>query len=206
MRFRFLLLLRGALGLVALPSEATFFSGKRVLIAGASSGLGEALAHELSGRGAALVLGGRRTARLESVAASCAAAHGGAEPSVLPLDVTAGSEALVEKAAEATAMGGGGVDILCYCAGQGQRTVAAETSVEAHAALMAVNFEGAVSLSRALLPAMLERGSGHLCVVSSVQGFFGQPGRTSYAASKAAMIGYFDGLRAEVAQRGVGVT
>ena len=75
-----------------------------------------------------------------------------------------------------------------------------------HAQIMAANFEGSVALSRALVPAMRARGDGHVAVVSSVQGFFGQPYRSSYAASKAAVHGYFDSLRAEVAADGVRVT
>ena len=71
---------------------------------------------------------------------------------------------------------------------------------------MATNFEGSVALTRALLPQMLERRSGHVVVVSSVQGFFGQPYRSSYAASKAAVFAFFDALRAEVSASGVSVT
>ena len=76
---------------------------------------------------------------------------------------------------------------------------------------MATNFEGPVELTRALLPAMVTRGEGNLVAVSSVQGFFGQPYRSSYAASKAALVGYFDSVRscgawcgAEGGQEGVG--
>ena len=122
------------------------------------------------------------------------------------MDVTQAPEALEEQAREAEALLGGPVEVLCYAAGVGQRTLAAETSAAGHRQLMATNFEGAVALSRAVLPPMLAAGSGQLVVVSSVQGFFGQPGRSSYAASKAATLGYFDALRAEVAPRGVGVS
>ena len=188
------------LGTPSAAAPSTFWQGKRVLLAGASSGLGEALAQALSARGASLVLGARRSDRLAAVAAECTAAE------VLPLDVTAGVEELVAKSAEAAALLGGGVDVLCYAAGVGQRTMAAETSAAAHETVMATNFEGAVALSRALLPQMVERESGHVIVVSSVQGFFGQPARSSYAASKAALVGYFDSVRAEVAKHGVGVT
>lgn len=122
------------------------------------------------------------------------------------MDVCADASSLEASAAEAVQLLGGSIDCLCYAAGVGQRTLATETSADGHRQLMATNFEGAVALSRAVLPPMLSGGSGQLVVVSSVQGFFGQPGRSSYAASKAAMISYFDALRAEVAPRGVGVT
>ena len=177
-----------------------FWRGKRVLLAGASSGLGEALALELSSRGASLVLAARRADRLASVAEQCADAH------VLTMDVCADVATLEAGAAEAAALLGGPVNCLCYAAGVGQRTLATDTPAEGHRQLMATNFEGAVALARAVLPPMLATGAGQLVVVSSVQGFFGQPARSSYAASKAAMVSYFDAVRAEVAPRGVGVT
>ena len=117
---------------LTLPGNApapvsTFWRGKRVLLAGASSGLGEALAQELSKRGAALVIGARREQRLASIAADCAASHGCAEPAVLQLDVTAEADELAAKAAEAAALLGGGIDVLCYTAGCG--TACSSTSV-----------------------------------------------------------------------------
>ena len=197
------LLLSAACGLNFPASNAQppdFWRGKRVLLAGASSGLGEALAIELSSRGASLVLAARRADRLATIAEQCGDAH------VLPMDVCADAATLEAGAAEAAALLGGSVDCLCYAAGVGQRTLATETAAEGHRQLMATNFEGAVALTRAVLPPMLAAGGGQLVVVSSVQGFFGQPARSSYAASKAAMISYFDAVRAEVAPRGVGVT
>jgi len=187
---------------------ANFWPGKRVLLAGASSGLGEALAHELSSRGASLVLAARRADRLQSIADACVrvADEGATQPAILPMDVTDNDDVLGAHAASAAELLGGPVDVLCYAAGVGQRTVASATTADGHKQLMATNFEGAVGLTRAVLPPMLARGTGHLVVISSVQGFFGQPGRSSYAASKAAMNGYFDALRAEVAASGVRVT
>ena len=184
--------------------RASFWTGKTVLLTGASSGLGEALSIELSRRGASLVLAARREDRLASAAAACDPAA--APVAVLPLDVCADAATLEAKAAEATALLGGRVDVLICAAGVGQRTGALDTSDAAHRQIMGANFEGSVALSRALLPPMLERSSGHVCVVSSVQGFFGQPYRSSYAASKAAVFGYFDALRAEVAPSNVKVT
>jgi len=197
-----------AVGIV--DQDPDYWRGKRVLLAGASSGLGEALAMELSMRGAKLVITARRADRLAAIAGKCArtTSYGEASslPSFLAMDVTLDSPTLEAQAAEAAELLGGPVDVLCYAAGVGQRTLVKDTTADAHRQVMATNFEGAVALSRAVLPPMLEQGSGHLVVVSSVQGFFGQPGRSSYAASKAAMNGYFDALRAEVASKGVGVT
>lgn len=188
---------------------ARFWQGKRVLITGASSGLGEALSIELSGRGASLVLAARRQDRLAEVAAACQRrTNDTPQPliTVLPLDVTSDAKVLEVKAAEAEALLGGGIDVLICAAGVGQRTSALETSAAAHKQVMGANFEGAVALSRALCPAMVSRRAGHVCVVSSVQGFFAQPYRSSYAAAKAAAIMYFDALRTELAPSNVKVT
>jgi short-subunit dehydrogenase len=69
-----------------------------------------------------------------------------------------------------------------------------------------VNFFGAVQLTKAVLPSMLDRQEGHIVVVSSLVGKFGTPLRSSYAASKHALHGWFDSLRAEVHDDGIGVT
>ena len=192
---------------------SSFWQGKRVLLTGASSGLGAALACELAARGASsLVLAARRADRLTETADAChqrrraAASSGALEVHTLPLDAAAPAEELARKAAEAEALLGGRCDVLLCASGVGQRTRAVDTPAEAHASIMAANFEGSVALSRALVPGMVARRSGHVGVVSSVQGFFGQPYRSSYAASKAAVHGYFDALRAELADEGVGVT
>ena len=189
-------------------SSASFWQGKRVLIIGASSGLGEALSIELSGRGASLVLAARRQDRLAEVAAVCQRRTSAPQAliCVLPLDVTSDAKVLEAKAAEAEALLGGGIDVLICAAGVGQRTSALETSISAHKQVMGANFEGAVALSRALCPAMVSRRAGHVCVVSSVQGFFAQPYRSSYAAAKAAALMYFDALRTELAPSNVKVT
>lgn len=185
------------------PAAPAYWQGKKCLLTGASSGLGAALAVELSRRGASVLLAARREDRLAAVANSVAET-GLAQPPVMCLDVC-DVDALPAKAAEAETVLGG-VDVLLCCAGIGQRTSAVETDAEAHRQIMATNFEGSVSLTRALLPQMLERRDGHVVVVSSVQGFFGQPYRSSYAASKAAVFAYYDALRAEVASHGVRVT
>ncbi|KAL3922951.1 MAG: hypothetical protein SGPRY_004376 [Prymnesium sp.] len=151
-----------------------FWRGKRVIVAGASSGLGEALAAELASRGASLVIGARRVDKLSDIASLCAGKYECAKPGILELDVTATPAELEAKAAEASAMLGGVVDVFFYCAGRGQRTTALQTSATAHSELMATNFEGAVSLSRAV----------------SLSDALG-----SFPFLKAAMIGYFDGLR-----------
>ena len=181
----------------------SYWQGKTCLITGASSGLGAALALELSSRGATLMLSARREDRLAAVADGVAA-RGHPRPAVLTMDV-ADLDSLEAKATEAQDTLGH-IDVLLCSAGIGQRTSAIMTSAEAHRNIMRTNFEGSVALTRCVLPSMVDRSQGHLVLVSSVQGFFGQPYRSSYAASKAAVHGYFDALRAEVAASGVRVT
>jgi len=100
----------------------------------------------------------------------------------------------------------GPVDVLVNNGGISQRGTAAETEMEVVRRIMEVNFFGAVQLTKAVLPSMIERQQGHVVVVSSVVGKFGTPLRSSYAASKHALHGWFDSLRAEVYDDGIGVT
>jgi short-subunit dehydrogenase len=158
------------------PAASPFWQGKRVLLTGASSGLGEALARELSSRGAVLAISARRMDRLEAVASSCV---NPAQVHAFPMDLTAPADELAAKARRASELLGGPVQVLLCNAGLGQRSSVAETSAEAHRRIMATNFEGSVALMRAVLSPMLTMGDGcAIAAVSSVQGFFGQPQRS----------------------------
>ncbi|HEX6087109.1 MAG TPA: SDR family oxidoreductase [Thermoanaerobaculia bacterium] len=170
---------------------------KTVWITGASSGIGEALAVAWSREGARVILSARNAAELERVRASCV------EPSrhvVLPFDVRDAS-AIALAAREA-----GEVDILVPSAGVSQRSLAAETSLDIDREIMEINYFGAIALTKAVLPSMLARRSGHLVPISSVIGYVGVPLRSAYAASKHALHGFFNTLRAETHQHGIRVT
>jgi short-subunit dehydrogenase len=172
-----------------------------VWITGASSGIGEALAYELSRRGARLVLSSRREDALEAVRERCRRPE---EHLVQPLDLARPDT--LGAAADAVHDTVGPVDVLVNNGGISQRGTAAETEMEVVRRIMEVNFFGAVQLTKAVLPSMIERQQGHVVVVSSVVGKFGTPLRSSYAASKHALHGWFDSLRAEVYDDGIGVT
>jgi short-subunit dehydrogenase len=172
-----------------------------VWITGASSGIGEALAYELSRRGARLVLSSRREDALEAVRERCRRPE---EHLVQPLDLARPDT--LGAAADAVRDTVGPVDVLVNNGGISQRGTAAETEMEVVRRIMEVNFFGAVQLTKAVLPSMIERQQGHVVVVSSVVGKFGTPLRSSYAASKHALHGWFDSLRAEVYDDGIGVT
>lgn len=172
-----------------------------VWVTGASSGIGEALAHGFAGEGAHVVLSSRRPAELERVRAGCADP---ARHLVLPLDVTH-AESFAGAAGEVVQRMGR-IDILVHSAGIGQRARAADTRLDVERALMEVNYFGPVALTKAVLPSMLARRSGHVVVVSSVMGYLGTAGRSTYAAAKHALHGYFESLRAEVWRDGIHVT
>ena len=177
------------------------WEGKVVWITGASSGIGEALARELAGRGARLILSARRTGRLEELRAGLPRAG---DHLVLPLDL-ADAAALPAAAAEALCQRGQ-IDVLVHNGGVSQRALAKDTALEVDRRIFEVNFFGTVALTKAVLPSMLARRAGHLVVVSSLVGRVGTPLRSSYAASKHALHGFFDSLRAEVFREGIRVT
>jgi dehydrogenase/reductase SDR family member 7B len=176
------------------------FSGKVVWITGASSGIGEALAIELAKAGARLVLSARREDELARVAEQCRST----EVMILPLDL-AKSDDFDKLTAEVLARFGQ-VDVMVHNGGVSQRSWVKDTAMSVHRRLMEVNFFGTVALTRALLPSMLAKRHGHFVVISSVMGKIGTPMRSSYAATKHALHGFFDCLRAEVSNEGVRVT
>lgn len=177
------------------------FSGQVVWITGASSGIGEALARDLARRGARLVLSSRRTAELERVRRSLERSD---EHIVVPLDL---AHAATFSAAVADVLARcGRIDVLVNNGGVSQRALATDATLEVERAIMEVDYFGTVALTKAVLPSMRERRSGRIVVVSSVMGYVGTPGRSTYAAAKHALHGYFDSLRAELWRDGIGIT
>jgi len=168
---------------------------KVIWITGASSGIGEALAYALAAKGAKLILSARRKEELERVKGNCVAS---AQPDVrtLPLDLT--KTETLQLSTEAAIQFFGHVDILVNNGGISQRSFAKETLLEVDRRLMEVNYFGTVALTKTILPHFIKRKSGHLVSVSSVTGIFGTPYRSGYAASKHALHGFFDSLRAEL--------
>lgn len=176
------------------------FANQVVWITGASSGIGEALAYAFSQAGATLVLSARRKSALEEVRARCANAD---RHLIVPLDLADFDAVAVTQTVIAQM---GQVDILVNSGGVSQRGSVAETTLAVDRQIMEINFFGTIALSKALLPAMLARKQGQLVVISSVQGKVSKARRSAYSASKHALHGYFDALRAEVAATGITVT
>lgn len=177
------------------------FQGRRVWITGASSGIGEALAQAFHDAGAKLILSARREDELKRVQTAC-----GGEPDtrIIPMDVTNAAE-LPEKTRLALSIFGG-IDILVLNAGITQRSRTRETDESVYRRLMEVNFFAPEAMARAVLPSMLAQKRGHIVVISSVAGKFGVPMRSGYSATKFALHGFFEALRAEEERNGVHVT
>ena len=180
------------------------FNDQVVWITGASSGIGEALALEFAQQGAKLILSARRVDVLNEVKQRCDAISGGTEALVLPLDVT--DEAAIPPAVEQARAFGGRIDLLLNNAGISQRSSCLNTEMSTYRKLFEIDVFGQIALTKAVLPIMVEQGSGHLAVTSSVAGKIGAPFRTGYCAAKHAMMGFFDSLRSEVDHLNIKVT
>lgn len=177
------------------------FTGKSVIITGASSGIGRELAVELAREGAHLTLAARDAAALAEVVGECEAAGGRAL--AVPTDVSdqAACSTLVAAGVEAY----GRVDVLVNNAGISMWGRFDEMSdIGMVERIMRVNYFGAVYCTHAALP-HLKASKGLLVAVSSLTGKTGVPTRTAYSASKHAMQGFFDSLRIELMGSGVDV-
>lgn len=180
----------------------SYYANKVVWITGASSGIGEALAHLLAREGCRLVLSARREPELMRVARalSCPADH----VLILPLDLTAMDS--FPQAVTRVLQTFGRLDILIQNAGISQRGLALESPLEIDRRLMEVNFFGVIALTKAVLPVLLQQRTGTIVPICSMAGYVATPQRTAYAASKFALRGFFDALRAEIWQQGLWVT
>ncbi len=175
--------------------------GSRVIVTGASSGIGRELALQLAAAGADLVLLARRRERLETLAAAITAEGGRAE--IVVGDVT---EAPVQQEAvdRATARFGG-LDILVNNAGIGAMGLFEDANPERVRRVMEVNFFAPVGMTRASLPALKQGTCPVIVNISSILGRRGMPYSAEYCASKFAIAGFSESLRAELSQHGVDV-
>ena len=184
----------------ALPRDA--FRGQVVLLVGASSGIGEALALEMGARGATLVLAARRVERLVDVARRCMEA-GSPDASSLRLDVT--QFATHASIVDAVVRKHGRVDVLVNNAGASQRGLAERTPLEVDQQMFQLDVFGVLSVTKAVLPHMLAAGRGVIVNTSSVAGLMGTPISSTYSACKHAVQGFAESLRMEVGWRGIDV-
>lgn len=180
---------------------------KIIVITGASDGIGAELARQLALRhGAALglVLAARNSGRLDAVASQCAAL--GAQTLVVAADL-AQEPACRDLIASAVARFGR-IDALINNAGISAQALFGDVQAQDlgwYEQLMRINFWGSVWCTHAALP-FLKQSRGSIVAVASLAGLIGVPGRTAYSASKFAMAGFFEALRAELKSAGVSVT
>ncbi len=180
-----------------------FFKHKRIWITGASSGIGEALTLALSEQGAHLILSSRNEAELNRVA-TLATEAGAASTLVQPLDLAAHDS--IPDIARSILAKVGKIDILINNGGISQRALTKDTTLEVDKKLMNVNYFGTIAVTKAVLPNMLTHQLGHIVTITSLTGKFGSPYRSSYAASKHALHGFFDSLRAELGDTPIKIT
>ncbi len=177
------------------------FNNKVVWITGASSGIGEALVKEFSKYTSKIILSSRREDELMRVKESCS---NNSDMMILPLDLT-DFEAMEEKAKQVHEHYGQ-IDILVNNGGVSQRALTVDTTLEVDMKIMNINYFGTIAITKAVLPYMIKQKDGHIIVVSSVTGKIGVPLRSAYAASKHALFGFFDTLRAETYPSNISVT
>lgn len=167
--------------------------GARVLLTGATGGIGQAVAEALHARGARLVLTGRRVERLESLAART-----GARVLAGDLADPAQAERLVEAA--------GPIEVLVANAAVPAGGAIFEHSVDDIDAALAVNLRAPMVLARVLAAAMVAHGGGHIVFMSSLAGKAASPGGAVYSATKFGLRGFALALREDLAPHGVGVS
>lgn len=168
------------------------FNNKTVWITGASGGIGKELAIQLAKAGAKIVLTARSVDKLNTVKDSLQ----GDGHLVYPMDLLK-AEA-IPNAVQEVLTKVGSIDVLVNNAGVSQRSLAKDTTIEVDRRIMELDYFSIVSLTKSLLPHMIERQQGLIVSISSVAGKIGTPMRTAYCAAKHALIGFMDGLRAEV--------
>ena len=188
--------------------KITALRSKVVMITGASSGLGEALAHTFYRCGCRIILVARREEELERVKNDLINTHQTVPithpPIVLPLDLTDINN-MKDEVSKAI-MVHGRIDILINNAGISFRGEVINTNVDVDIKIMLTNYFSQVALSKIVLPFMMEQQSGHIVGISSVQGRIAIPFRSAYAASKHALQAWYDTTRAELFDKNIKFT
>jgi uncharacterized protein len=175
--------------------DAMQLDQKIVVVTGASSGLGEATAKAMAQRGARVALLARNRERLGRIAAEIT--QQGGQAATFPVDLT--DPAAVERVSRAIVSSLGVPDVLVNNAGAGRWQFTEETSSDDVVQAMAAPYFAAFYLTRAFLPEMLRRGTGHVLNVTSPVCFFAWPGASAYGAARWAVRGFTELLRADVA-------
>jgi len=173
---------------------------KVVIITGASSGIGKALAYEMASRGARVVIAARTSDVLKTIEQDLLSK----DKSVMAVTADVSREEDCRNLINATVQKFGRIDVLINNAGISMRAIFADADLAVIARLMNINFWGTVYCTKFALPYLLE-SEGSVVGVSSIAGFKGLPGRTGYSASKFAIHGFLETLRIENLKSGLHV-
>lgn len=176
-------------------------SNRWIWITGASSGIGRAMAIECAKRDANLVLLARSEVGLQETKSLC---QGAGEKVIQQMDLE--SQTSMDDAVNILLSRHIPIDILINNGGISQRSLAMDTTDETGRKIFEINFFGTIYFTKLVLPEMINSGHGHIAVTSSLVGYIGSPKRTTYAASKHALHGYFDSLRAELYDSNIKIT
>ncbi len=177
------------------------FEGRVSIVTGASQGIGEAIARDLAGEGATVVLADVQMDKLEALARAIADAGGKAEARHVDVaDTTA-----VERAVAAVAAAHGRIDHLVNNAGITRDGLLMRMKEEDWDAVLRVNLKGTFNFSKAVIRTMIAAKYGRIVNIASVAGLMGNAGQANYAASKAGVIAFARSLAREVGARGITV-
>lgn len=183
-----------------------YWKDKVALVTGGSSGIGLALARLLAGNGANVWLAARDRVRLESALREVESARYSGEQrcGFVSADLSVASEAsaAVSKVVESAGL----PDLVVNSAGVAHPGYVQDLSLDIFRWMMETNYFATVYMTKAVLPGMIERRSGHIVNISSMAGFTGVFGYTAYGASKFAVTGFSEALRAEMKPHGVRVS
>lgn len=177
--------------------KITDWTGKRVWLLGASSGIGAALGRLLLARGARVAFSARNLGRLKGVV--------GDAPGVLLLSCNAADEGSLQAAWDALVAEWGGVDVAIYLAGDYVPMRAWELDTGKARRMIDVNFTGAVCFSACVVPQLLKQNAGQIAFVASVAGYRGLPKSLIYGPTKAALINFAEALYLDLDPKGIGV-
>ena len=191
------------------------FEDKKVLITGASQGLGEAIAYHVSSFGAKVILASRNVKNLEEVGKKCLE-NGASAVEIVSFDALKpkSAEALAKAASKAFSSNNDDdnntssrcCDYAFLCAGASQSASAFDVTESAERELFNLNASSTIQVLKNILPSMIAQNRGRVCVISSMAAICPAPGQSSYAASKAALSKYVDSLRAEIGRTAKNVT
>ena len=180
----------------------TSYKGMTVWITGASSGIGAELARQFAGEGSRVIISSHEAEELEEVRKALEAVSTDVHSLVFNL----GDPEEVEAAAAKVLAEFGRVDVLMNNGGISTRAEAVGTSLEIDRRVMEIDYFSGVILTKALLPAMIENGYGHIGVTASIAGKLGFRLRSAYSAAKHALFGFYKSLYLENRDKGIRVT